>query len=54
MLEVLENASEYQRRSQDPDESEHFVRVEWLDTKPESEAEWEVRFFENQNAVCRP
>ena len=53
-LEVLENAAEYQRRSQDPDEAEYYVRVEWLDTKPESEAEWKVGFFANQNTVCRP
>ncbi len=53
-LEVLENASEYQQRSQDPDEAEYYVRVEWLDTKPKSEAVWEVGLFANQNTVCRP
>ena len=31
-LEVLENAAEYERRSQDPDYAEYYVRVEWLDT----------------------
>ena len=53
-LEVLENAAEYQRRSQDPDYAEYYVRVEWLDTKPEPEAVWELGFFANQNTVCRP
>ncbi len=53
-LEVLENAAEYQSRSQDPDYAEYYVRVEWLDTKPETEAVWELGFFANQNTVCRP
>ena len=31
-----------------------MVRVEWLDTKPESEAVRETGLFGNQNTVCRP
>ena len=53
-LEVLENAAEYERRSQDPDYAEYYVRVEWLDTEPGPEAVWELGFFANQNTVCRP
>ena len=53
-LEVLENAAEYERRSQEPDYAEYCVRVEWLETKPETEAVWELGFFANQNTVCRP
>ena len=45
-LEVLENAAVYQQRSEDPDGAEYYVRVEWLDTKPEVEAVWEAGFFQ--------
>lgn len=34
--------------------AECFVRVEWLDTVPESKAFDEVGFFGNQNTVCQP
>ena len=53
-LEILENAAEYRKRRGNPEEAEYVVRVEWLDSKPKSEAVWEVGFFANQNTVCRP
>lgn len=43
--EVLESAAEYQQRNENPDEAEYYVRIEWLDTKPESEAVREAFFF---------
>lgn len=51
-LEVLKNADRY--RSDDPEKTEHFVRVQWLDTVPEAAAVDEVGLFGNQNTVCRP
>ena len=54
VLDVLSNAEEYKRLADDPDKVEYCVRVQWLDTKPESEAVHEVGFFGNQNTVCRP
>jgi hypothetical protein len=38
----------------DPDTTEHFVRVNWLDTVPEERAFKEVGLFGNQNTVCQP
>ncbi len=40
--------------SVDPEEAEYFVRVEWLDSVPESEAFDEVGLFGSQHTVCRP
>ena len=57
VLDVLSNterSEEYRRLANDPDKVEYFVPVQWLDTKPESEAVHEVGFFGNQNTVCRP
>lgn len=53
-LEVLENSEQLRSRAADPDRAEHFVRVEWLDTRPEAEAVIEVGLFGNQNTVCQP
>lgn len=54
-LEVLQTA-EYLRveAAAEPEKAEHFVRVEWLDTVPESQAVNEVGLFGNQNSVCKP
>lgn len=38
----------------DPDKSEYFVPVEWLQTVPVEQAVKEVGMFGNQNTVCRP
>lgn len=53
-LEVLQDADRYKRYSEDPEKSEHFVRVAWLDTVPEAAAVNEVGLFGNQNTVCQP
>ena len=53
-LDRIDDAQEYRNRAAEPDRAEYVVRVEWLDTKPESEAVSETGFFGNQNTVCRP
>lgn len=53
-LEVLKHADRYKPNADDPDKAEYFIRVEWLDTVPESEAVNEVGLFGNQNTVCQP
>jgi hypothetical protein len=53
-LDVLQDAARYRKGADDPDKSEYFVRVKWLDTVPESKAVNEVGLFGNQNTVCQP
>jgi len=53
-LDVLSTAARLRERADDPDKSEHFVRVEWLDTVSEDKAVNEVGLFGNQNTVCQP
>lgn len=53
-LEVLRNADRYGRGADDPEKAEYFVRVQWLDTVPETTAVNEVGLFGNQNTVCQP
>ena len=53
-LEVLSFADKYRRNADDPEKSEYFVRVEWLDTVPVEDAIDEVGLFGNQNSVCQP
>lgn len=53
-LDVLSSKDALRRRAGDPEEAEYFVRVEWLDTLPESKAVKEVGLFGNQNTVCQP
>lgn len=53
-LEVLKHADRYRKSVDDPEKTEYFVRVSWLDTVPESEAINEVGLFGNQNTVCQP
>lgn len=53
-LEVLKHADHYRLSADDPDKAEYFVRVEWLDTVPKSNAFYEVGLFGNQNTVCQP
>ncbi len=53
-LEVLKHADLYKKNADDPEKAEYFVRVEWLDTVPESKAVNEVGLFGNQNTVCQP
>jgi hypothetical protein len=52
-LDVLQG--NYHRQFQDdPDRSEYFVPVEWLQTVPIEQAIQEVGMFGNQNTVCKP
>ena len=53
-LEVLKHAEKYRQTANDPEKTEYFVRVMWLDTVPESQAINEVGLFGNQNTVCQP
>jgi hypothetical protein len=53
-VEVLQDGERYRKHIDDPDMSEYFVRVQWLDTVPESKAIDEVGLFGNQNTVCQP
>lgn len=53
-LDVLSNGDWLKRFANDPEKSEYFVRVRWLDTVPESEALDEVGLFGNQNTVAQP
>lgn len=53
LLDVAQ--SNYHRQFNDDEEkSEYFVPIEWIGTKPISEAVSEVGFFGNQNTVARP
>jgi hypothetical protein len=53
-LEVLKLASYHRDYANDPDRSEYFVPVEWLQTVPLDKAIQQTGMFGNQNTVCRP
>lgn len=53
-LAVLRNVEQYKRTVDDPELSEYFVGVTWLDTVPMDRAVNEVGLFGNQNTVCQP
>ncbi|HGC5849426.1 TPA: nuclease [Serratia marcescens] len=53
-MEVLKYRDLYRRNANDPDKSEYFVPVKWLETRSEEDAVNEVGFFGNQNTVCKP
>ena len=53
-LMVLKHGEKYQLTADDPERTEYFVRVRWLDTVPENNAFNEVGLFGNQNTVCQP
>lgn len=54
VVEVLKYSDTYKSCADDPEKSEYFVRVEWLDAVPEAKAINEVGLFGNQNTVCKP
>jgi hypothetical protein len=55
VLEVLSNdRGELEKYIDDPERMEYFVRIDWLDSVPESKAFNEVGLFGNQNTVCQP
>ncbi|MFS7306805.1 nuclease [Rahnella inusitata] len=53
-LDVLKQGELYRENADDPDKSEYFVPVKWLETRTEQDAVNEVGFFGNQNTVCKP
>lgn len=53
-MDVLKHGVQYRQNADDPDKSEYFVPVKWLETRSEQEAVNEVGFFGNQNTVCKP
>jgi hypothetical protein len=53
-LDVLQAASYHRASADDPDASEYFVPIQWLQTVPLAQAVQEVGMFGNQNTVCKP
>ena len=53
-MDVLRHRDLYRCNADDPDKTEYFVSVKWLETRSEDEAVNEVGFFGNQNTVCKP
>ena len=53
-IDVLKHRELYRQNADNPDKSEYFVPVKWLETRSEQEAVNEVGFFGNQNTVCKP
>ncbi|WP_159340168.1 MULTISPECIES: nuclease [Leclercia] len=53
-IDVLKYSDLYRQNADDPDKSEYFVPVKWLETRSDLEAVNEVGFFGNQNTVCKP
>lgn len=53
-MDVLKFRELYRKNADDPDKSEYFVAVKWLETRSEQDAINEVGFFGNQNTVCKP
>lgn len=53
-MDVLKYSDLYHWNADDPDKSEYFVPVKWLETRSENDAVNEVGFFGNQNTVCKP
>ena len=53
-LEVLTKGTYHREFLDDPERSEYFVPVEWLQTVHLAQAVQETGMFGNQNTVCRP
>lgn len=54
VLDVLKFGADFRKYADDPEKAEYFVRVDWIETVPESKAINEVGLFGNQNTVCQP
>lgn len=54
ILSLSLNAARHPTMASDPDKAEHFVRVDWLHTVPQSKAIREPGFFGNQNSAAKP
>ncbi|SHJ63632.1 Protein of unknown function DUF91 [Malonomonas rubra DSM 5091] len=50
----IAQAGYHRQYAEDEENSEYFVPVEWLETKPINQAVSEVGFFGNQNSACKP
>jgi hypothetical protein len=53
-MDVLQFGDHYRKNADNPELSEYFVRVKWLDVKDANHAINEVGLFGNQNTVCKP
>ena len=53
-LEVLMKGTYHREFAADPERSEYFVPVEWLQTVPLANGIQQAGMFGNQNTVCRP
>jgi hypothetical protein len=54
ILDVATRASYHRELVGDPERSEYFVPINWLQTVPLDQAIQEVGMFGNQNTVCKP
>ncbi|MBX9632213.1 MAG: endonuclease NucS [Burkholderiales bacterium] len=53
-MDVVKHGEGYRANADDPDKTEQFVRVNWIDAVDASKAFYEVGLFGNQNTVCQP
>ena len=53
-MDVVQHGEKYKAQADDPEKTERFVRVKWLDTVQANKAFNEVGLFGNQNTVCQP
>jgi len=53
-MDVVQHGEKYKATADDPEKTEQFVRVKWLDTVDANKAFAEVGLFGNQNTVCQP
>ena len=53
-LEVLKGSHYHREFADDPERSEYFVPVDWLQTVAIEQGIKEVGLFGNQNTVCKP
>jgi len=54
IMDVVQHGAKYRLTANDPELSEYFVKVRWLDTVDAAHAFNEVGLFGNQNTVCQP
>lgn len=54
IFEAPRTAKYLEQFANDPDMSEYFVPIKWLQTVPVERAVYEVGLFGNQNSVCQP
>ena len=54
VLEVARRGNYHREFLNDPERSEYFVPIRWLQTVPVESAIHEIGFFGNQNTICKP